>query len=105
MPDADFSPLFSDSNLVDFFLVQRRSAHVDQYGRSQPFVVETIKTSGIITASNPSDLMRVPDTEYQPNAINIATRFRLQGPRPGRQPDQVIWHDEVYVVTTNNDLT
>ena len=108
MPFADFTYVMSDPEVVDHFIVHRRSASVDGNGRSRPYTVAKYRAAGIVTAASPDQLMRLPDQEHQQKAISVTTIFRLQGPRPGQQPDYVVWpsrNGDTYVVMLIDDST
>jgi hypothetical protein len=53
----------------------------------------------------PNDLDRGADYQIARNSIEVTTSFPLQGPAPGYQPDQVIWHGDTYVVTSVLDYS
>lgn len=103
MPTLDVSDAF-DPSFMDTFVVIRRVETVNQNGR-----VETTEqrwtVDGVITATGPDDLQRLPELQYMNKAITIYTRWKLQGPSPGYQPDFVLWHGSYFIVQTLDDYS
>jgi hypothetical protein len=95
----------SDAEIVDRFIVQRRTDHVDHHGRSVPQVASQHRAWGVVTPASPDDMQRVPDQEHMRKAVSIISRFRFHGPAPGQQPDHVVWHGDTYVVLTSDDYS
>ncbi len=101
---AFLRPALGSHLLQDTFVVLRRTEQISQGGVvAQPPATATFRTTGIVGPSTINDLQRLPDTEFMQNSITIVTQFRLQGPSPGFMPDQIIWHDNTYVVRDVND--
>lgn len=105
MPFADLSLVLSDPELVDRFIVQRRTDHINDHGRSVPQVAWQGRRWGIVTPASPDEMLRVPDQEHMRKALSIISRFRFHGPAPGQQPDFVVWHGDTYVVITSDDYS
>ena len=95
MPFADFTLVFSDAEIVDYFKVLRRADAVDQHGRSNPLVVGMYDATGIITIAGANDLQRLPEHEYQRKTISVTTPFQIKTPRPGVQPDVIRWKSQL----------
>src|SRR5258708_3955833 len=105
IPFADLSPCFVDPEISDRILVLRRTDGLNEVGRSVPRIAARYETFAVVTAASPEQLRRLPDQEHQEKTISIATRFRLQGPQSGQQPDQIVWHNDTYVIISLDDLT
>ena len=89
MPTHDVSEAF-DPSFIDSYTIIRRAQRISQFGRVQ--MVERRWTGyGVVTAASPNDLLRVPEMQYMNKAILITTQWKLQGPSPGMQPDEIIW--------------
>lgn len=108
MPLLDVNDAF-DPIMMDEFQVIRRVQTISNKGRV--VVAETPMTAtGVVTAASPDDLQRLPEAEYMNKAISIYTPFRLQGPAQDEAgvvtlPDQVLWHDSVFVVRAVDDFS
>jgi hypothetical protein len=57
------------------------------------------------SSSSPNDLQRVPDYQYMNKAITIYTQCALQGPAPGYQPDEILWHGSQFIVRALDDYS
>lgn len=98
MPDLDVSEVLFDPDFADVFTVQRRAEAVNTSGRSQVTVTPFIDIVGVITSTDPSDLERRDDGQMMTRTINVVTAFRLRGPSPGFQPDQIVHDGVTYTV-------
>jgi hypothetical protein len=103
MPTHDVSEAF-DPSFLDNFTIIRRVQHVNQYGRVE--IVEGRWTGvGVVVASSPNDLQRLPEMQYFNKAVTIYTQWKLQGPAPNMQPDEIIWHGSQYLVRSLEDYS
>src|SRR5215467_10604432 len=112
MPTLDVNDAF-DPSFWDNMTVIRRVQVVDQKGRAQ--VTETAITArGVVVATSPDDLMRVPEHEMFNKSISITTPFRLQGTSIDEfgnvtHPDHIIWpvgsRSSLYVVRALDDYS
>lgn len=106
MPLHDCNDAF-DYTFWDTIIVIRRVVTMDNYGRQS--VTETpITTAGVVVATSPDDLMRVPDSEMMSKSISITSPFRFQGPAVDEvgtvtHPDHILWHGSIYVVRALDD--
>jgi len=103
MPTLDVADAF-DPSFMDSFIVIRRTEAVNQYGR----VVTTeqrFNSTGVVTATGPDDLQRLPEMQYMNKAITIYTRFKIQGPSDGYQADFILWHGSHFIVQTLDDYS
>ncbi len=103
MPTHDVNDAF-DPSFIDTFTVLRRAQTVNQVGRVQ-ITEQQIAGQGVVVASSPNDLLRVPEMQYQNKSISIYTTMRLQGPSAGMQPDEILWHGSQYVVRALDDYS
>ena len=89
MPTHDVSEAF-DPSFLDNFTIIRRVQRVNQYGRVE--IIERRWTGvGVVVASSPNDLQRLPEMQYFNKAVTVYTQWKLQGPSAGMQPDEIIW--------------
>lgn len=103
MPIHDVNDAF-DPTFMDQFTVLRRTQQVSQFGRN--VVNETsFVAQGVVTASSPDDLQRLPESQYMNKSITIYTQERMQGPSAGYQPDEVLWHGSRYLVNAVDDYS
>jgi galactose-6-phosphate isomerase len=98
MRDGVLSP-----ELLSSFAVQRREQNDNNYGRAQNTSLWTIPGRGVITATSPDQLVRLPEEQHMSKTIEIVTTFGLQGPSNGLCPDLVFWHGNEYVVQIIDD--
>jgi hypothetical protein len=101
MPLHDVSDAF-DPTFFDDYTVRRRTETINSLGRVV-MAVQSYNTIGVVTPSSPNDLNRLPEQQYMNKAITIYTQFKIQGPAPGFQPDEIVWHGSRYIVTAVDD--
>jgi len=108
MPTLDVNDAF-DPSFWDNITVIRRYAQVNQYGRVSVTEVP-MSTRGVVVATSPDDLMRVPEHEMMSKSISITSPFRFQGPSIDEagnvtHPDHILWNNSVYVVRLLDDYS
>ena len=103
MPTLDVSEAF-DPSFMDEFVVLRRVQGVSAYGRTT-VSTKQFTVIGVVVPSSPNDLQRLPEAQYMNKAITIYTQWKLQGPSPGYQPDQVMWHGSSFLVRALDDYS
>lgn len=108
MADIDVTDLLIDPDLAEPLVIQRQKETVTDKGR-ETNTVETFHSFGVVqpkdTAIGGNEVTRGADGMFRAAALIIITPFRLRGPGPGYQPDQVIWQGDPYVVTLVNNFT
>lgn len=99
MPLLDVSELLTDPDFATTFNVIRKAETVGGNGRTS--VVETRFESqvGVIINTDPAELDRREDGQTASRVVTIVTQFRLRGPAPGHQPDDVEVDGERMLVT------
>jgi hypothetical protein len=90
--------------LAERILILRRGEAVGRDGRTHterigPF---RYRRRALIVPTDPAELVREPGYEILQQTIEVSTDFALQGPSNGVEPDQVLWHNTLYMV--NNIL-
>jgi hypothetical protein len=103
MPTHDVSEAF-DPSFLDTFTIIRRVQIISQFGRVR-LVEKRFTGIGVVVASSPNDLQRVPEMQYMNKSITIYTQWKLQGPAPGMQPDEIIWHGSQFLVRSLDDYS
>jgi hypothetical protein len=103
MPTLDVSEAF-DPSFMDDFTVVRRIQTINQNGRVVITPTESAVT-GVVVAASPNDLQRLPELQYMNKTITIYTQYKLQGPAPGFQPDEILWHGSQYLVRAIDDYS
>ena len=93
-----------DPSFIDSFTVICRAQRVSQFGRVQ-MVEQRFTGYGVVVASSPNDLQRVPEMQYANKSISIYTQWKLQGPAPNMQPDEVVWHGSQFLVRALDDYS
>lgn len=105
MPDLDVSFMLSDPMLSETVTVTRRLDAISTKGRTQKTVEQVFDdVVGVITQSDPSDLIRGEQGQLLPRVITFCTTFAIRGPSVDRttgvkyQPDVITWNGNDYVV-------
>lgn len=101
----DLSAAVLAPEFQDTFSVVRRAYSVDQNGRSVLTPHAPVAATGVVTPAGPTDLKRLPDDQYQQEAITIVTTYRLQGAVEGGAPDRVQWNGNLYQVIDVEDYS
>ncbi len=96
--DALLVPEFLDS-----FIVTRRAQNVNNYGRSENTVLWASTALGVVAATSPNQLNRLPEQQHIGKSIEITTTFPIQGPIEGGSPDIIVWNGDNYVVCLLDD--
>lgn len=103
MPSLDVSDAFAPE-MMDDLQAERRTQTIDRFGRASEVVVIN-DFAGVVTATSPDDLVRVPEEELQNKAISVTTQYRLQGPTAGFAGDIVHWHGSRFLVRDIEDYS
>jgi hypothetical protein len=110
MPFLDVSSLLLDPDFAQRLTIERRTDQVGANGRTvQTPQIITPKPIGVVlpvdTAIGGNALERNPDEQHRGAALEIITKFRLQGPAPGFQPDVLVYEGNRYIITIVNTLS
>lgn len=110
MPLIDVSDLLLDPDFAQALTIQRRVEVVGTNGRTTitPTTISPAPFGVILpvdTAIGGNALERGSDQQHRGAALEVITKFRLQGPAPGFQPDVIVYDGNSYVVTIVNTLT
>lgn len=97
MPYINITEALLSPMLADAFTVVRRSAYVNDKGRSV-VSAQNIAVRGVVNSAGPNDLVRVPEEQHMGRVLSIVSKFPLRGPAPGFQPDVILWHGDTFVV-------
>lgn len=97
MAFLDVSTVLLDPDFTDNFSVTRRQETVDNNGFSTVVPVTT-QQIGVVTAASPNQLDRLAEADIFKRAINVVTKFKLQGEVVGYKPDLVVWRGDNYIV-------
>lgn len=96
-PFLDVSDVLLDPMLVQTFAVKRRTEVVGTNGRTT--ITETTHNGiGTICMASNNQLDRLDDQQRMGRHLSIVTKFRLQGPTAGRQPDLIYWEGDWFIV-------
>lgn len=104
MPLLDVNDAFDPLMMEDQLAVERRVSTIDNHGR----VVSTttvIPFAGVVAATSPDDLVRIPEQEMMNKSITVITPFRLQGPTPSSEGDVVQWGGSRFIVRALDDFS
>jgi hypothetical protein len=110
MPLLDVSSLLLDPDFAQPLTIERRTEVVGSNGRATITSQIVLPAPyGVIlpvdTAIGGNALERGPDEQHRGAALEVITRFRLQGPSPSFQPDVIVYEGNRYVITIVNTLT
>lgn len=97
-PWLDLSEAILDPYLADAVSVLRRTMTVNGFGEPVITSSTTPNVLGVVTVASPTDLQRLDDQQRMQRVLSFVTKFRIQGPSPGKQSDQVVWRGDTYVV-------
>lgn len=103
MPTLDLSDAF-DPSFLDDLIVERSTESVDIHGRTHASTT-LVTIEGVVTATSPDDLVRVPEAEYMNKTITIYTQYRLRGPSEGIDSDVIQWHGSRFIVRAVDDFS
>jgi len=98
MAYLDVSEALTDPMLNDRFDVLRRGETVTDKGRSSTTPMTFPGVVGVVAAAHGNDLDRLDDQQRMARNLTIVTKFRLRGPSPNFQPDQVLWKGDTFTV-------
>lgn len=87
-----------DPDLADTFVVLQRKDTVGTNGRTVITSTKVAGQLGIFCTASRNDLERLDDEQRMGRHMSVVTKFRLQGPSPGRQPDIVQWNGSDFIV-------
>jgi hypothetical protein len=93
----DTSELMSDPDFIDSFTVTRQQQTIDQHGRTVGSAILTT-AYGSLQAASGRAMEMLPDTVRISGAIEIYTKFRLEGPSETTQADLINWQGSIYIV-------
>lgn len=99
MPSVDVSEVLFDPDLADTFDVLRQAETVTTHGRTELKESLYPNVIGVVTTTSPGELQRRDDGQMMPRKISVVTMFRLRGPSPGFQPDQIQYCGVRFTVT------
>lgn len=99
MANLDVSELLFDPDFADMFTVIRHEETVNDQGRTVTRPLRHENIVGVVTATSPADLIRRDDGQMMSRKISVVTVFRLRGPSPGYQPDQIVIEGVVFTIT------
>lgn len=99
MAQLDVSEVLFDPDLADTFTVIRQAESINNQGRSVLTPTEYPNIVGVVTATSPAELLRRDDGQMMPRKISVVTVFRLRGPAPGFQPDQIQIDGVTFTIT------
>lgn len=98
MPYLDVSDVLLDPTLAMGFSVIRRVETIGNNGRASLSETRFDDIIGVVTSSSRNDLQRLPEDQRAGRHLTVITKFRLQAPTPGKQPDVVVWGGNRFVV-------
>lgn len=99
MAQLDVSELLFDPDFADMFTVIRHEETISEQGRAITRPVSHPNIVGVVTATSPADLIRRDDGQMMSRKVSVVTSFRLRGPSPGFQPDQIVIEGVTFTIT------
>jgi len=105
MAELDVSELMSDPDFISPFQVIRSGETIDVHGRTLLAPQPTKKIFGVIFPISARTMNMLADAINVNGAIEIYTKFRLEGSSKTTQADTVFWQNNTYVVANVQSLT
>lgn len=96
-PFLDVSDVLLDPVLAQTFQIKRRTETVGSNGRVSISEI-THSSIGVICMASGNQLSRLDDSQRMGRHLSIVTKFRLQGPTEGKQPDLIYWEGDWFIV-------
>jgi hypothetical protein len=105
MAQVDVTELLDDADFIDWFNVTRSQQVIDRHGRAAAGTTSKPKIWGVVQPVSGRTMRRLPDSVIVDGAIEIWSRFRLEGPSDTTQADLITWKGKQYRVATVIDWT
>jgi hypothetical protein len=103
MPALDVTDILTDPDFADLFTVTRFVQTVTAGGMASNASNIINNVSGVVTANDDIDLLKMPEGELLSGSITIITKFRLTNGSGAQDADVVTWHGRTYQVKTIGD--
>jgi hypothetical protein len=103
MPSLDVTDILTDPDFADRFSVARFTQTITLGGIASDSSIIYNNISGVVTANDDIDLIKMPDGELLSGSITIITKFRLTNGSGTTDADVVTWHGRQYQVKTTGD--
>ena len=103
MPALDVTDILTDPDFVDRFTVTRFIQTISSGGVASNAATVVHNVSGVVTANDNINLLKMPDGEMLSGSITIHTKFRLTNGGGTNDADIVTWHGRTYQVKTIGD--
>lgn len=103
MPSLDVTDILTDPDFADTFIVTQSIQTVSSGGMASNALTVLTNVSGVVTANDNIDLMKMPDGELLAGSITVITKFRLTNGSGTRDADIVTWNGRTYQVKTVGD--
>jgi galactose-6-phosphate isomerase len=103
MPSLDVTDILTDPDFADTFNVTRSIQTISPGGMASNSSILIANVSGVVTANDDIDLLKMPDGELLSGSITIITKFRLTNGSGAIDADVVTWHGRTYQVKTIGD--
>src|ERR1700757_3909020 len=105
MAELDVSELMNDPDFVSTFYVTRTQQVVDAHGRAQDGTASRQKLIGVVLPISARTMNIMQDSINVNGAIEIYTKYRLEGPSQTTKPDTVEWQGNTYLVANVQPYT
>jgi hypothetical protein len=105
MAEIDVTEILDDPDLADTFVVTRTQQINDNHGRA--VALQPVKSTvvGVVQPMSGRALQMMPDMVNVSGAIEVWTRFRLEGPSENTQADVITWQGRNYMVQNAQAFT
>ena len=103
MPSLDVTDILTDPDFADTFTVTRSIQTVSTGGMASNALSVLTGVSGVVTANDNVELLKMPDGEILSGSITIITKFRLTDGGGTQDADVITWHGRTYQVKTIGD--
>jgi galactose-6-phosphate isomerase len=103
LPSLDITDILADPDFADKFNVTRYTQTITSGGMATNTPAVIYNVSGVVTANDNIELLKMPDGELLSGSITIITKFRLTDGSGALDADVVTWHGRTYQVKTIGD--
>lgn len=105
MAQLDVTEILNDPMLVSSFSVVRAGQVIGNDGRASAGAARPKGIYGVVTPASPRSMEMLPDMVNVHGAIEIYTKFRLEGPSRTTQADTIQWQGNTYTVAAIRSYT
>lgn len=104
MAYLDLTDLTLDPEFSEQITINRRNEQVNSGGIST-LATKQFTATGVVYPTGANSMVRQDAYTRGQKSIKVITKFRIQGPSIGYQPDVIVYRGDMFVVKTTDDFT